>query len=127
LADFDAVITTYATLASEFSKQTRSVATHRDGADADEEDYEESGEECVETDERGNHVIKVKSMKCGMKRKKDGLIRGCLMGEATSPLQSVNWFRVVLDEAQWVSSLISICPSPTSSLRSSVLSRKRIP
>jgi SWI/SNF-related matrix-associated actin-dependent regulator of chromatin subfamily A3 len=102
LADFDAVITTYATLASEYSKQTRSVSNPSDCADLDEEDCDDSGDECVETDERGNQVVKVKNMKCGVKRKKDSGIRGCIPGEATSPLQSVNWFRVVLDEAQCV-------------------------
>lgn len=100
LADFDAVITTYATLASEFSKQTRSVTPLATNcADAEEDDYDDSGDDCIETDERGNQIIKVKAPKCGMKRKKDVGARGAT-GEATSALQSVNWFRVVLDEAQ---------------------------
>ncbi len=80
LADFDVVITTYSTLASEFSKQTRSL---------------EDGED-VATDSGNEANGKLsRSSKLG-KRK-----RPCSNGtEATSPLQSVHWFRVVLDEAQ---------------------------
>ncbi|KAH9942925.1 P-loop containing nucleoside triphosphate hydrolase protein [Amylocystis lapponica] len=72
LADFDAVITTYATLASEFSKQVKSTAP-----DDDDDDVSSDGN--VETDERGNQ--------------REWRV------EATSALQSVHWFRVVLDEA----------------------------
>lgn len=112
LADFDAVITTYATLASEFSKQARSVTPVAPAAaascpDPDEDDYDDSGDDCIETDERGNQVIKVNTAKCGMKRKKDVYVRGGA-SEATSALQSVNWFRVVLDEAQYVASLVYV-------------------
>ena len=78
LADFDVVITTYSTLASEFSKQTRSL---------------EDGED-VGTDS-GNEAKPPRTSKLG-KRKR----LGCNGTEATSPLQSVHWFRVVLDEAQ---------------------------
>lgn len=93
LADFDAVITTYSTLASEFSKQTKSIASAED--DEDEDDNSSDGER-LEVDERGNQFVKLsKSKKAGKKRKKCG--NGA---EATSPLQSVDWFRVVLDEAQ---------------------------
>ncbi|TFY59845.1 hypothetical protein EVJ58_g5522 [Rhodofomes roseus] len=92
LADFDAVITTYSTLASEFSKQTKSMASAED--DDDEDDNSSDGER-LEVDERGNQFIKLsKPKKAGKKRKKCG--NGV---EVTSPLQSVDWFRVVLDEA----------------------------
>ncbi|KAH9937252.1 P-loop containing nucleoside triphosphate hydrolase protein [Fomitopsis serialis] len=93
LADFDAVITTYSTLASEFSKQSKSIASA--GDDDDEDDNSSDGER-LEVDERGNQFIKLsKPKKAGKKRKKCG-VNGV---EATSPLQSVDWFRVVLDEA----------------------------
>ncbi|EPQ60504.1 hypothetical protein GLOTRDRAFT_113119 [Gloeophyllum trabeum ATCC 11539] len=93
LADFDAVITTYTTLASEFSKQTRSIAT------VDEDEDDESSDGLAEVDEMGNTIMKLsKPKKNGMKRKKP-----CGNGvEATSPLQSVYWFRVVLDEAHTI-------------------------
>jgi SWI/SNF-related matrix-associated actin-dependent regulator of chromatin subfamily A3 len=93
LADFDAVITTYATLASEFSRQSRTTATVETGDD-DEEGSSDSGG--VDIDERGNPVIRLpKPKKTGLKRKLGGSAV-----EASSPLQSIHWFRVVLDEAQ---------------------------
>lgn len=97
LADFDAVITTYATLASEFSKQNRSIAN----AEVEEEEEEGSsdGGGGVEIDERGNPVLKLPKVKRqGLKRKKSMLANGGV--EATSALQTIHWFRVVLDEAQ---------------------------
>ncbi|EAU92715.2 DNA repair protein RAD5 [Coprinopsis cinerea okayama7 len=93
LADFDAVITTYATLASEFSKQTRSTAVNED----DEEDSSDVGP--TEVDERGNAVIKLGKAKKGKKRKKTSVLAN-VANEVSSPLQSIHWFRVVLDEAQ---------------------------
>lgn len=102
LADFDAVITTYATLASEYSKQTRSTDSGK--CEQDEDGPYGSDDECVETDECGSLVLKSKVTKCGMKRKK--AVTNPAGGELTSPLQSVNWFRVVLDEAQCVMNLV---------------------
>lgn len=98
LADFDAVITTYATLASEFSKQNRSVAT----AEPEDDDDGGSSDGIAETDEYGNQVVRLsRPKKHGSKRK----IPSSFLGngaptEASSALQSVHWFRVVLDEAQ---------------------------
>lgn len=97
LADFDAVITTYATLASEFSKQNRSLAN----TEADDEDDDGSSDGGgVEIDERGNQVLRLpKPKRQGVKRKKSVML-GNGAAEATSALQSIHWFRVVLDEAQ---------------------------
>ena len=94
LADFDAVITTYSTLAVEYSKQLKSLDTGDD-----EEDDAGSSDGIVEADERGNPVIKLNKGKKGgaKKRKKPCSSAAC---EASSALQSVHWFRVVLDEAQ---------------------------
>ncbi|KAF9270038.1 hypothetical protein L218DRAFT_888354 [Marasmius fiardii PR-910] len=91
LADFDVVMTTYATLASEYSKQNKSIHNHEA-----EEDGDNSGgidSDGVEVDDVGNPVVKLPKAK---KRKKPC---GPCPNEATSPLQSVHWFRVVLDEA----------------------------
>ena len=85
-------MTTYATLASEYSKQSRSIANNEA-----EEDGNNSGgvdSDSVELDDAGNPIIKLTKTK---KRKKPC---GPCPNEATSPLQSVHWFRVVLDEAQ---------------------------
>ena len=93
LADFDAVITTYATLASEYSKQTKSVNI-QDADDEDEDSEDVSADNC----NSGNQTIRLVEKK-GTKRKKNmALLSGA--SEATSPLQSIHWFRVVLDEAQ---------------------------
>ncbi|KAF8640433.1 hypothetical protein AX17_000098 [Amanita inopinata Kibby_2008] len=97
LADFDVVITTYATLATEFSKQNRCIA----GVDEDDEDdgVSSDGVGVMELDENGNPSSKPsKIKKNALKRKKSSLstING---SEIPSPLQCVHWFRVVLDEA----------------------------
>ncbi|KAH9944198.1 SNF2 family N-terminal domain-containing protein [Epithele typhae] len=89
LADFDAVITTYSTLASEFSKQTKSLET----ADDDDDDEGNGSEGIMEVDASGKGKKKQK------KRKKFSCTPGA---EVTSPLQSVHWFRVVLDEAHCI-------------------------
>ena len=93
LADFDAVITTYATLASEFSKQTKSL----EAPDDDEDEDGISSEGFMEVDGTGQPIIKPGKGKKAKKRKKNA---GSNAAEATSPLQSIHWFRVVLDEAQ---------------------------
>ena len=96
LADFEAVITTYATLASEFSKQSRSIANAEADEDEDEGSSDGGG---VDVDEHGNQVLRLpKPKRQGLKRKKSGTVAPGT--EATSALQSIHWFRVVLDEAQ---------------------------
>lgn len=102
LADFDAVITTYSTLAVEFSKQSKSL----EGADEDEDDAGASSDGFVETDERGNQVIKLgKSKKASAKKRK----KACGSAtEVSSPLQSVYWFRVVLDEAHSIKEVSTV-------------------
>lgn len=99
LADFDAVITTYATLASEFSKQNRSLAST--DADDDDDDGSSDGAGGVDVDENGNQVLRLpKPKRTGLKRKKSFAHVGNGAVEAASALQSIHWFRVVLDEAQ---------------------------
>ncbi|KAF5388485.1 hypothetical protein D9757_004583 [Collybiopsis confluens] len=95
LADFDAVLTTYATLASEYSKQTRSVASVE--AEEEEEDSDADSAGGIEIDEHGNQTLRLPKPKKGTKRKKPIVLHA---NEATSALQSIHWFRVVLDEAQ---------------------------
>ncbi|KAF9566150.1 hypothetical protein CPC08DRAFT_683038 [Agrocybe pediades] len=98
LADFDAVITTYSTLASEFSKQNRSVLV----AEEEDEDCGSSeGQVGIDVDEYGNQVVRLpKPKKTGTKRKKTAILaQANNPAEIPSPLQSIHWFRVVLDEA----------------------------
>ncbi|KDR85370.1 hypothetical protein GALMADRAFT_355560 [Galerina marginata CBS 339.88] len=98
LADFDAVITTYATLASEFSKQNRSLLSAEDD---DDDDGSSEGQGGVDFDEHGNQVLRLpKPKKTGTKRKKNALLsQANNPAEIPSALQSIHWFRVVLDEA----------------------------
>ena len=86
ISQFDVVITTYSTLSSEYSKQTRAVP------DLDEDDGISSDSGIVEVDEAGNPIAKKK----GKARRKKPFVSGDL----SSPLQAIHWFRVVLDEAQ---------------------------
>ena len=89
LASFDAVITTYSTLASEFSKQTKSLEV------ADDDDGDDDGvssEGFIEVDGSGSAIGKLKKK---AKKRKKAAGSGA---EVTSPLQSIHWFRVVLDE-----------------------------
>ncbi|KAG6889911.1 hypothetical protein C0992_003615 [Termitomyces sp. T32_za158] len=98
LADFDCVITTFATLASEFSKQNRCTVI----ADEDEDEGASSDTIGADLDEHGNQFLKIPmAKKSGLKRKKSA-ITGPGNNEAASALQSIHWFRVVLDEAQLV-------------------------
>ena len=83
LANFDVVITTFATLGSEYSKQVKKDLQDEEGSDSSDGGIEE-------VDAEGNE-LKAK----GKKRK-----RRKIEGDATSPLQQIEWFRVVLDEAQ---------------------------
>ncbi|CAE6447713.1 unnamed protein product [Rhizoctonia solani] len=112
LADFDAVITTYSTLAVEYSRQVKSLepiraaqaqARQEEEEDEDEEDGNASdsasSDGIEETDQYGEVISSArKKVKKGVKRKKPGAMF-TVGPEATSPLQSVNWFRIVLDEA----------------------------
>jgi SNF2 family DNA or RNA helicase len=100
LADFDAVITTYATLASEFSKQSRSLMAAAEEGEEEEEGASSEGLGGVDIDERGNQVLRLpKPKKTGIKRKKAAMLANN-PAEIPSALQSIHWFRVVLDEAQ---------------------------
>ncbi|KAI0030206.1 SNF2 family N-terminal domain-containing protein [Vararia minispora EC-137] len=93
LANCDVVITTFSTLASEYSKQNRSTL-------ADDDDN--SSDDCVELI-NGVPAPTTTTKKKHGKRKRVG--NGV---EATSPLQSVHWFRVVLDEAHSIKEISTV-------------------
>ncbi|KAL0580823.1 hypothetical protein V5O48_001199 [Marasmius crinis-equi] len=105
LADFDVVMTTYSTLASEYSKQNRSIANF----EAEEDGNNSAGVDSdviPEMEDLGNQIIKIpKAKKNGVKRKKPC---GTCPNEATSALQSIHWFRVVLDEAHSIKEIQTV-------------------
>jgi SWI/SNF-related matrix-associated actin-dependent regulator of chromatin subfamily A3 len=100
LADFDAVITTYSTLATEYSKQTKSTALYEDdgvdGVGGGPDD--DSGSDSFSDEGNGSMVIKLKEKKKPKKRPPGAALAAGI--EISSPLQQIHWFRVVLDEAQ---------------------------
>lgn len=102
LANHDVVLTTFSTLGSEYSKQVKVL-------DKKEEDEEKAKERVAlerEEEENGIQVIygfgpngeileKPEEEKPKPKRK-----RKRVEGSGISPLQAIQWYRVVLDEAQ---------------------------
>lgn len=83
LASYDIVLTTFSTLGSEYSRQARKEEQDEEGSSSSDGGIEELDSE--------GQPIKSKGKK--RKRKK-------IEGDAVSPLQQIEWFRIVLDEAQ---------------------------
>ncbi|WWD21589.1 hypothetical protein CI109_106075 [Kwoniella shandongensis] len=112
ISEFDIVITSYNTLANEYSKQSGAcdteVSTPGETAyNSGEEGIEVSGDTSlnpratkpeVEAEIKATEVAAL--MRGGMKKGK-GRQRGAL-ADMTSPLQAIEWFRVVLDEAHYI-------------------------
>ena len=99
LANFDAIITTYATLATEFSRQTRSLIPDDD----DDEPYSEDVPKDIECELEGVIDVSTRPPKPktnGKRKKPPANNHANSSAEISSALQAVHWFRVVLDEAQ---------------------------
>lgn len=104
LANNDVVITTYSTLGAEYSKMARAE-------DLEDEGSSEGNESEVEVVSSFGGIglqveqqpSKKKKPQKAAKRKPAKAADGTVY---TSPLQQVEWFRVVLDEAQSVASLL---------------------
>lgn len=108
LADHDVVITTFATLATEYSKQVRAEEEREDEEEAaakraaEEEDgivevygFGPNGEILTRPPGAPVEEEETKPKKAKRKRKR-------VEGNGVSALQAVQWYRVVLDEAQYV-------------------------
>ncbi|WVQ75915.1 hypothetical protein IAR50_005550 [Cryptococcus sp. DSM 104548] len=95
ISEFDIVITSYNTLANEFSKQTGAETE----ANTPGETANNSGDDVPES-KKVDTAIKPGEVAAAIKGGKKG--RGKAKGMETSPLQAIDWFRVVLDEAHYI-------------------------
>lgn len=102
IADFDVVITSYNTLGLEFSRQGGAVTAGDEtpmstgtGGNSDEDDVAVPLHGAVRADVQ-KEINSMEIADALLKKKK----KGKTGKEQTSPLQAVDWFRVVLDEAQ---------------------------
>lgn len=97
LAKYDVVITTFSTLGAEFSKQSRAEEQRENDVVEAEAKQEELDDEMIVCDANGVELKPVEIPKVVLKGK-----RKRIEGSGTSPLQEVQWYRIVLDEAQYV-------------------------
>lgn len=121
LSDFDIVLTTYSTLQTEYGKQVKTAQGSKAYVSGGQNDTKatslpsEEEEEVEEIDEEGRPMVRgnerpdVAAERIALDKQpkgKKGPIEGVdLMGKKTkheqvSALQAIEWFRVVLDEAQ---------------------------
>lgn len=96
ISEFDVVITSYNTLANEFSKQNGAYDTE---TNTPGETANNSGDEGAESKKILDSEIKPAEIAALMKSGKKGKGKA-RTSDQTSPLQAIDWFRVVLDEAQ---------------------------
>ncbi|GAA5859731.1 hypothetical protein JCM8547_007003 [Rhodosporidiobolus lusitaniae] len=108
LADFDVVITTFSTLGAEYSKQQRAEEEREDEEEREKKKREEEEEGVMEVYGFGPDgevltrppVLEGEEEGAGKGKKGKGTRkRKRVEGSGVSPLQAVQWFRVVLDEA----------------------------
>lgn len=129
LAEFDIVITSYSTLANEYSKQCAAMGEDdtpaETGANTDEDgnnaDSSRSSRNGTKTDPEAefkpaelSDALRMSKKAKPRKRVVSGGANGAV--DATSPLQAVDWFRVVLDEAHCIKSSVTVACKASCSL-----------
>ncbi|WRT64679.1 uncharacterized protein IL334_001613 [Kwoniella shivajii] len=108
ISQFDVVITSYNTLSNEFSKQggaETGTNTPSDTAENSGEEIEVTGDTSLNSRAVKPEVeaeIKAMEVSDAMKFSKKGRGKPKVTGTETSPLQAIDWFRVVLDEAHYI-------------------------
>jgi SWI/SNF-related matrix-associated actin-dependent regulator of chromatin subfamily A3 len=108
LTKYDVVLTTFSTVAAEYSKQDRAFEQAQQdlengGEKAEEEIAPSSDDDMLVCDEFGVPVVKeVAPMKKAARKRKR------IEGSGDSPLQQVQWYRIVLDEAHIIKEYLTI-------------------
>nr|XP_019008370.1 DNA repair protein RAD5 [Kwoniella pini CBS 10737]OCF47151.1 DNA repair protein RAD5 [Kwoniella pini CBS 10737] len=108
ISDFDVVITSYNTLANEFSKQTgfeTETNTPSETAENSGDEIDVTGDTSLNprpTKPEVEAEIKAMEVAALMKSKKKSKGKSKVAITETSPLQAIDWFRVVLDEAHYI-------------------------
>jgi SNF2 family DNA or RNA helicase len=101
IADFDIVITSYNTLANEYSKANASCEdTPVETANNSDEEFGDTSLNPRAVKPEVEAEIKANEVAEALRKKKKGPKGGALKIPEKSPLQSIQWFRVALDEAQ---------------------------
>jgi SNF2 family DNA or RNA helicase len=102
IADFDIVITSYNTLANEYSKSGGASCedTPADTACNSDDEFGDSSLNPAGIKPEVEAEIKANEVADALRKKKKGAKGSAVKPVERSPLQSIQWFRVVLDEAQ---------------------------
>ncbi|GAA6036158.1 hypothetical protein JCM8097_006646, partial [Rhodosporidiobolus ruineniae] len=100
LADHDVVITTFSTLGTEYSRQERAEEEREDEEEREQKRKREEDEGIIEVFGFGaDGQVLMKPPGAEEEEKPKKRKRKRVEGSGVSPLQAVQWFRVVLDEA----------------------------
>ncbi|KAK4684735.1 hypothetical protein P7C73_g5428, partial [Tremellales sp. Uapishka_1] len=107
ISDFDVVITTYSTLANEFSKQSKMCEDEDTTTPGEDDTADNSDEGGMDVDGVSASDV-ADAIKRSKKKKGSDKLGPRAVNEVTSPLQAIDWFRVVLDEAHYIKAATTV-------------------